>query len=408
MRLLNLKHSRQSEEEGRAESAGSGTMTGMQKERTMAEEIRIALDAMGGDNAPDLIVEGAVNALRHNDDMRIILVGRQDEISRSLTKAKEKAGTSSGSNRKGEAARKEFPDWEKRISIRNASEVIGTAEHPVEAVMHKKDSSLVVGMGLVKKGEADAFVSAGNSGAVLVGGQGIIGRIRGVHRPPFATLMPTAGGVILLLDAGANVDARPEHLAQWAMLGTIYMENSIGIRNPKVGILNIGAEESKGNQLVKDTYPLLKKMGEEGQINFTGSVEARDVPYGTCDVVVCDGFAGNIIIKMYEGSATVLLKEIKAALMSTARSKIGALMIKPALKSTLKKFDATAYGGAPMLGLKGLVVKMHGSAKEVEVERAMEQCVQYYRQDIAAKITAYAEEEKKKQDELKKAGAAAD
>lgn len=380
----------------------------------MGEKIRIALDAMGGDNAPGMIVRGAVNAVRHNEGMRIILVGKQDQVEKALQDAKAEAlkedgqgagGSSKASKSaaKGGDVRPVCPGWESRLSIQNAAEVIETAEHPVDAVMHKKDSSLVVGMQLVKGGEADAFASAGNSGAVLVGGQGIIGRIRGVHRPPFATLMPTAAGVILLLDAGANVDARPEHLAQWAKLGTIYMENSIGVKKPRVGILNIGAEESKGNQLVKDTYPLLKKMDEEGSINFTGSVEARDVPYGACDVVVCDGFAGNIILKMYEGTATVLLKEIKAALMSTTRSKLGALMIKPALKSTLKKFDATAYGGAPMLGLKALVVKMHGSAKAVEVERAMEQCVQYYQQDIAGKITAYAETEKRKQDELRKA-----
>jgi glycerol-3-phosphate acyltransferase PlsX len=253
-------------------------------------------------------------------------------------------------------------------------------------------------MKMVHEGTADAFVTAGNSGAVLVGGQIIVGRLKGVERPPFATVLPTEKGISLLLDCGANVDARPSHLVQFARMGSIYMEHVLGVHEPKVGIVNIGAESEKGNELVKSTYPLLEEMGKQGEINFTGSLEARDIPAGNVDIAICDGFVGNVILKMYEGSAKVLLSEIKGALLSSILSRIGALLIKPSLRSTLKKFDGSRYGGAPMLGLKGLVVKMHGSSGAVEVERAMEQCVQYYRQEIAEKITAYAAEEKARQD----------
>ena len=335
--------------------------------------IRIAIDAMGGDNAPGEIVRGAVDAAERMEQVSLILVGDQEKIERELQKLS-------------------YP--KDRIRIQHASEVIGTEEHPVEAVRHKKDSSLVVGMNIVRKGEADAFASAGNSGAVVVGAQGIVGRIRGVQRPPFATMMPTAKGRTLLLDAGANIDSRPEHLVQWARLGTIYMENIAGIRNPSVGIVNIGAEEEKGNSLVRETFPLLKESAERGEIRFVGSCEARDIPAGGVDVVVCDGFSGNLIIKMYEGTARVLMGELKSCLTSGFLTKIGAALILPSLKGTLKKFDANQYGAAPILGLKALVLKMHGSAKAVEVERAVEQTVQFYQEDIASKITEAMQEHK--------------
>ena len=196
---------------------------------------------------------------------------------------------------------------------------------------------------------------------------------------------------MLLLDCGANVDARPEHLAQWAKLGTIYMQSVMKLEHPKVGIVNIGAEEEKGNSLVKETFPLLKEMDERGEITFTGSCEAREIPFGTCDIAVCDGFTGNIVIKMYEGTGQMLLSEMKKAFLSDMRSKLGALMIKNSLKTALARFDTEQYGGAPVLGLKSLVVKMHGSARAGEVKRAIEQCVEFYHEEIAAKITAYIE-----------------
>ena len=253
----------------------------------------------------------------------------------------------------------------------------------MNAIRRKKDSSIVVGMKLVKSGEADAFVSAGSSGAILVGGQTLIGRIKGIERPPLAPLIPTAKGVSLLIDCGANVDARPSHLVQFARMGSIYMEHVIGIRKPKVAIVNIGAEEEKGNALVKETFPLLKGLAD---INFTGSIEARDIPYGEADVIVSEAFAGNVILKLYEGLGAVLVDKIKDGMMSTLRSKIGALLVKPALKETLKQFDATEYGGAPLLGLKGLVVKTHGSAKAKEISNSIIQCITFKEQQINEKI----------------------
>lgn len=238
-------------------------------------------------------------------------------------------------------------------------------------------------MYMVKEGVCDAFVSAGSTGAVLVGGQVIVGRIKGVERPPLAPLIPTEKGVSLLLDCGANVDARPSHLLQFAKMGSVYMESVMGVKNPTVGIVNIGAEEEKGNTLVKETYPLLKNCPD---INFVGSVEARDIPSGAVDVIVCDAFVGNVVLKMYEGVGSALIHQIKGGMMSSLRSKIGALLVKPALKQTLKAFQLDEYGGAPLLGLKGLVVKTHGSSKAVEIKNSILQCITFKEQNINDKI----------------------
>ena len=251
------------------------------------------------------------------------------------------------------------------------------------AIRRKKDSSIVVAMNMVKNGKADAFVSAGSSGAILVGGQVLVGRIKGVERPPLAPLIPTQKGVSLLIDCGANVDARPSHLIQFAKMGSIYMRNVIGIENPKVAIVNIGAEEEKGNALVKETFPLLKECED---INFIGSIEAREIPYGKADVIVCEAFVGNVILKLFEGVGSALISEIKKGLMTNARSKMGALLVKPALKETLKKFDASEYGGAPLLGLNGLVVKTHGNSTAKEVANSIIQCVTFKEQNINDKI----------------------
>ena len=324
--------------------------------------IKVAVDAMGGDYAPGEMVAGAVEAVNAKPGIQVLLVGQEQAVVSELSKH----------------------TYDKdRIQVVNATEVIATEEPPVNAIRKKKDSSIVVGLNLVKQGEADAFVSAGSSGAILVGGQVLVGRIKGVERPPLAPLIPTEKGVTLLIDCGANVDARPSHLVQFAKMGSIYMEHVLGIQNPRVGIVNIGAEEEKGNALVKETFPLLK---EEKGIHFIGSVEAREIPHGQADVVVCEAFAGNIILKLYEGVGAVLIQKVKEGMMTTLRSKIGALLIKPALKATLKTFDASEYGGAPLLGLNGLVVKTHGSAMAKEVSNTLAQCVTFKRQKINEKI----------------------
>lgn len=331
----------------------------------MQEMVRVVLDAMGGDNAPGEIIKGAMDAISERKDIEIILVGQQDVITEELEK---------------------YTYRKEQIRIVNATEVIETAEPPVMAIRRKKDSSIVVGMNMVKNKEADAFVSAGSSGAILVGGQVIVGRIKGIERPPLAPLIPTENGVSILIDCGANVDARPSHLVQFAQMGSIYMEHILGIRNPRVAIVNIGAEEEKGNALVKETFPLLKECEN---INFVGSIEARDIPRGDADVIVCEAFTGNVILKLYEGLSSTLMGTIKQGMLSSLRSKIGALLVKPALKDTLKRFDATQYGGAPLLGLNGLVVKTHGSAKAKEVKNTIMQCVAFKEQEINQKIKTY-------------------
>ena len=328
----------------------------------MEEMTKVAVDAMGGDNAPAEIVKGAVEALKASTDLKVILVGQEEAVQQELSKYQYDAS---------------------RMEVVNATEIIEMAEPPVQAIRSKKDSSIVVAMKLVKNGEADAFVGAGSTGAVLVGGQLIVGRLKGVERPPLAPLLPTEKGASLLIDCGANVDARPSHLVQFAKMGSIYMEHVVGIKNPRVAIVNNGAEEEKGNALVKETFPLLKEA--EG-INFIGSIEARDIPAGYADVIVCEAFVGNVILKLYEGVSSELIHKIKDGMMSTLKSKIGALLVKPALKQTLKSFDATEYGGAPLLGLKGLVVKTHGSAKAIEIKHAIFQCVQFKQQRINEKI----------------------
>ncbi|MDD5900229.1 MAG: phosphate acyltransferase PlsX [Lachnospiraceae bacterium] len=324
--------------------------------------VRVAVDAMGGDNAPAEVIKGAVRAVNADNRINVILVGKEEIIYEQL---------------------QQYTYDKERISVVHAEEEITNEEAPVMAVRRKKDSSIVKAMTLVKNNEADAFVSAGSTGAVLVGAQLIVGRLPGVERPPLAPLLPTKKGVSLLIDCGANVDARPSHLVQFAKMGSVYMEHVIGIKNPRVAIVNIGAEEEKGNALVKETFPLLKNCNE---INFIGSIEAREIPSGYADVIVCEAFVGNVILKLYEGLAATLISKIKEGMMSTLRSKIGALLVKPALKDTLKDLDSSKYGGAPMLGLKGLVVKTHGSSKSDEVMNSILQCIAFKEQNINEKI----------------------
>ena len=328
----------------------------------MDRKINIVIDTFGGDNGAKVCVKGAIQGIKENPNVHIFLTGKKEELNKLLS---------------------EYEYDKDRIEVVNATEEISPEEHPVEADIKKKDSSLVVGLNLVKEGKADAFISAGSSGAILAGGQFIVGRAKGVKRTPLAPILPTSGKPSLLIDCGANVDAKPDVLNQFAEMGSIYMENIMGVKNPTVAIVNIGTEEAKGNALVKETYPILKA---NKHINFIGSIEAREIPSGKADVILTEAFVGNVILKMYEGMAKMILGEIKGAFLSNFKSKIGALMVKSSLKKVLKKFNASDKGGAPLLGLNGLVVKIHGNSKEMEVISAIKQCTKFVENDVCGKI----------------------
>lgn len=326
------------------------------------EKVVVALDAMGGDYAPEQTVQGAVNAVNSTDEIKVILVGKEDMIQTEL---------------------KKYEYDTEDIEVVNATEIIDMGDVPTVAIKDKKDSSLVVAMRLVRDGKADAVVSAGSTGAILVGGQLVVGRLKGIKRPPLAPFVPTTKGFSLLIDCGANVDARPEHLVQFAQMGSIYYENVMGKKNPTVGLLNIGTEEEKGNQLVKDTKPLLKECKN---INYIGSIEAREIVRGGADVIVCEAFVGNVVLKFFEGLALTMFDSLKQGLLSSLRTKIGTLLIKPALKGLKNQFDTSSQGGAPLLGLKGLVVKAHGNSGSKEIEIAIKQCISFKKQKINEKI----------------------
>lgn len=336
---------------------------------------RVAVDVMGGDNAPVDIIKGAIKAVQDKNNIKVILVGKEDIIKNELTG---------------------YTYDEDRVSIVHADDVITNDESPVMAIRRKKESSMVVALNLIKNGEADAFISAGSSGAVLTGGLFIVGRIKGIERAPLAPLIPTLKGQSLLVDCGANVDAKANQLVQFARMGSVYMEEVVGIKNPTVAIVNIGTEEEKGNALVKETYPLLKECED---INFIGSIESRDIPFGGADVIVCEAFVGNVILKLYEGVAMALMEVIKEGLMSSTKSKIGALLVKDALKDSLKLLTSDDYGGAPLLGLNGLVVKAHGNSTYKEIRNAIIQCISFSEQEINKKIKARIKENEKETEE---------
>ena len=323
--------------------------------------VRIVLDAMGGDFAPQAACEGAVLALRADPEITVFLAGVRNAIEPLIALA---------------------DDVRDRLAFVDAPETITNNESPAMAVRQKRNSAVVKGMLMLREGEADGFVSAGSTGAVLVGGMLRLGRIPGIERPALAPLMPGSEGHFLLIDAGANVDCRPEYLAQFGLMGDAYMRKAAGLGKPRVGLLNNGAEEEKGSQLYATAHQLLRKEA----LHFVGNIEGRYVPAGQADVVVCDGFDGNILLKYTEGVAETLLGIIKRELLADTRSRIGALLAKPAFRRVKKLMDYTEVGGAPLLGVRGAVVKAHGSSNAKAVHSALRQAVLMARSGVAAAI----------------------
>lgn len=325
--------------------------------------MKIAIDGMGGDNAPKAIVEGVVEATKEFKDIEFFITGPEEMIREELQKC-----SYSGD----------------KIKVVNASEVITNNEHPVMAIRKKKDSSICKALNLVKDKECDAVISAGSTGAFLAGCTFIIGRIKGIKRPALAPIMPGKNGPFMIVDCGANVDCKPEHLVNFAHMGKEYYKGVMGNNDPKVGLVNIGAEAEKGNELTKTTYGLLE---QEEKLNFIGNVEPRYISDGDTQVLVCDGFVGNTVLKMYEGTASNLLNIIKDEILSTGiKSKIGAVLLKPVFANIKKKFDYKEYGGAPFLGVDGICIKAHGSSNAKAFKSAIRQTKNFYDSKVLDKI----------------------
>lgn len=308
--------------------------------------MRIAIDGMGGDNAPESNVEGALSAAREWPDTEIILVGDRARLEPLLK------------------------DKPSNLTLRHAGEVIEADDEPVRAVRRKKDASMVVAGRMIREGEADAMISAGNTGALMTTGLLVVGRMKGIERPALAPMIPTLDGKgVLALDLGANMDAKPEHLQQYALMGSLYREKVHGISKPRVGLLNVGSEPGKGNELTKHAYPLLESL----PVQFVGNVEARDVMNGVCDVLVCDGFAGNILLKSIEGTAGSLMSMLKEQFSQSLKTKLAAAMMMPQLRNLKSMMDYKEHGGAPLLGLAGLVVKSHGTSNGNAIKNGVRQ-----------------------------------
>ena len=331
--------------------------------------MKIYLDAMGGDNAPKAPAEGAREALERFSELEIEVAGPMDAVRAAVEEA------FSGAE----------PTLRQRLTLTDCPEVITNCEAPVMAVRKKKQSAIVDGMLKLRDGEVDAFVSAGSTGAVLAGGMFRLGRLRGIERPALAPLLPNGKGYFLLIDCGANVDCRPEYLHQFAMMGSAYMQGMRGLENPRIGLVNNGAEAEKGCALTKEAYALLEA---DKRLNFVGNVEAREIPHDQADVIVCDGFVGNVILKFMEGVAGTLMGLIKRELLSDTRSKLGALLAKPAFGRVKKAMDYSEVGGAPLLGVRGNVVKAHGSSSGHALACAIAQAVKMIQGGVVGKIEA--------------------
>lgn len=321
--------------------------------------MKIVIDAMGGDNAPDEIIKGTVEAA-DVVDAELILVGKEDVIKAKL---------------------KEY-DKKENIKVKNAAEVITMEDIPTKAIKSKKDSSMVVGLNMIKEKEGDIFISAGNTGALLSGALLLVGRIKGISRPALATVLPSQEDKFLLLDMGANANCKPEYLAQFAKMGSIYMEKTMGVKNPKVGLVNVGTEEEKGSDLAKGAHELLKKS----DLNFVGNIEGRDLMMGTVDVAVCDGFTGNVILKTLEGFGLAIFKILGEEIGKSLKNKVGALMMKPSLRALKHKMDYNEYGGAVLLGIDGGVIKCHGSSKSKAVANAIKQAYEFTKNNTLGTI----------------------
>ncbi|RXT15075.1 phosphate acyltransferase PlsX [Ammoniphilus sp. CFH 90114] len=335
--------------------------------------MRIAVDAMGGDHAPQAIVEGALQAAKTLPNIHILLVGDESKIIPLL-------GGKALAN----------------IEIIHASEVITPDEkEPAKAIRRKKDSSMAVALDLVKDRQADGVISAGNTGAFMSGGVFKTKRIEGVERPALAPILPTLEGTgTLVLDVGANMDAKPEHLLQYAIMGNIYARDVMAIAKPRIGLLNVGTEELKGNELTKEAFALFEKQS----FHFIGNIEARDIPFGVCDVVICDGFSGNILLKSMEGIANAVFQVMKDEFSSSLISKFGAALLKPSLRGIKRKMDYTEYGGAPLLGLQGTCIKAHGSSNAHAVKNAIVQAARFIEKDVIGHINKEVKPERGERD----------
>lgn len=341
--------------------------------------MKILIDAMGGDNSPDEIIKGCVNTINEIES-EIVLIGNEDLINKKI---KEFYG------------KENIKEINEKLSIKNATEVIENTESPTDAIKKKKDSSMVVGFSMLKNGEGDAFVSAGSTGAFMAGGLLLVGRIKGIDRPALCPILPTYDGKgFMLLDAGANTNCRPINLVQFAQMGQIYMKNVMGVENPKVGLLNIGAEEGKGNELMKESFI---KLAENEHVNFYGNIEGRDIFNGDVNVVVSDGFTGNITLKTTEGIGAMVTKLLKEELMGNAFYKVLAMLLKPALKRFKKRMDYSEYGGALLLGIKKPMIKCHGTANAKIVKYTLKQAENFAKNNIVESIEELILEEQNKE-----------
>ncbi|MGH4138093.1 phosphate acyltransferase PlsX [Clostridium sp.] len=320
----------------------------------------VVVDGMGGDFSPSAVVEGCVAAIKEYD-IDILITGNEDLIRQEL---------------------KKYTYDSNKIKIVDASEVISTSEHPVMAIKRKKDSSLVKALNLVKSGDADAIISAGSTGAFLAGCTLIVGRIKGIDRPALAPIMPGKKGPFMIIDCGANAECKPHYLVQFGLMGKTYFENILKVDNPTVGLVNIGTEEEKGNELSKAAHKLLN----QANLNFVGNVEAREIPSGETNILVCDGFVGNVILKLYEGAAFNIFDILKTGIMSSFRTKLGGILLKPVFKKLKSDFDYKEYGGAAFLGVNGICIKAHGSSDGKAFKNAIKQATIFYDNKVVEKL----------------------